>query len=63
MRLASVVEFAYVSKYDGERGPRAAPTGDDKVDRLKSLQADLADPACVEIVVFGDLFPTQRWRK
>jgi hypothetical protein len=45
------------------RSPRPAATGNDSHDRLIALQADLADPACVELVIFGDTFPTQHWRK
>jgi hypothetical protein len=55
--------FWYLAKYEGERGPRPDPTGDDAADRLASLQADLADPACFELIVGGDSFPTQVWRK
>lgn len=57
------VLFAYASKYEGDRGPRPAPTGDNAADNLAALQADLADPACVEIVVSGDSFRTAVWRK
>lgn len=61
--LKASVLFACRSAYEGERGPRPAPTGDDIADRLTSLQADLTDPNCVSLVVFGDGFPTQYWRK
>lgn len=57
------VQFGYLAKYEGDRGPRPEGTGEDVRDRLEALQADLSDPACVEIVVFGDDFPTQHWRK
>ena len=62
-RLKSSVQFAYVAKYEGDRGPRPAPTGDSAADQLAWLQADMADPACVELVIFGDGFPEQVWRK
>jgi hypothetical protein len=55
--------FFYLAKYEGERGPRSIPTGDQAADQLKALQEDLADPACVEIVVGGDDIPTKVWRK
>ena len=63
MQLKMGVEFAYLAKYEGDRGARPAATGAGDTDRLNALQADLADPACIEIVVFGDAFPTQHWRK
>jgi hypothetical protein len=55
--------FWYLSKYEGDRGPRPEATGNDALDRLNALQADLADPACFELIVGGDSFPTQVWRK
>lgn len=55
--------FFYLAKFEGDRGPRTEPTGDNAADQLKALQEDLADPACVEIVVGGDDIPTQVWRK
>jgi hypothetical protein len=61
--LEASLTFGYRSAYDGERGEREPPTGNDAADRLNSLQADLADPACTSIAVFGDAFPTQYWRK
>ena len=61
--LIARVVFAYRSAYEGERGPRPEPVGNDMADRLTFLQADLADPNCVALVVFGDGFPTQYWRK
>jgi hypothetical protein len=56
-------EFQYLAKFEGDRGPRADPTGDDARDRLKWLQADLTDPACFEIIAGGDGLPTSVWRK
>jgi hypothetical protein len=61
--LKASVLFAYRSAYEGERGERPELTGDDVTDRLESLQADLADPNCVSLAVFGDGFPVQYWRK
>lgn len=63
VRMRVGVEWAYVAKYNGDRGSRPEATGNPFEDRLAALQADLADPACVEIIVFGDGFPTQTWRK
>ncbi len=61
--LKASVLFGCRSAYEGERSDRSPATGDDIADRLTSLQEDLADPKCVELVIFGDSFPTQVWRK
>lgn len=57
------IEFQYLAKFEGDRGPRPAPTGDDARDRLNWLQADLTDPTCLEIIAGGDGLPTSVWRK
>lgn len=63
VRMKIGCPFMYLAKYQGDRGPRPEPTGDVYLDQLLALQADLADPACFEIIVGGDAFPTQVWRK
>ncbi len=50
--------FWYLSKFQGERKPQAPGLTD-----LQLLQADLANPQCVEIIVGGQSIPTQVWRK
>lgn len=62
-RLIAKVEFCYLAKYEGERGPRKPSTGNEHKDNLQAMQEDLADPACFEICAFGDAFPLQIWRK
>ena len=61
--LKARVLFAYRSIYEPVPGARPEPSGDDVADRLAHLQADLADPQCVALAIFGDGFPTQYWRK
>lgn len=62
-QLVCKCPFFYLAKYEGDRGPRPETTGDEVKDNLAHLQADLADPNCVEIIVGGDSLPTQVWRK
>lgn len=63
VRMKADVKFFYLSKFEGDRGPRPEPTGDRVEDDLAALQADLNDPACVRLVTGGDGVPTQFWRK
>jgi len=60
--LRTRTEFFCLSKYEGEH-VSAPATGDELRDRLASLQADLTDPQCVEIIAGGEGRPTCIWRK
>lgn len=55
--------FWYLAKFQGDRGPRSASGSDAAADRLQALQEDLRDPACFELIVGGDGFPTTVWRR
>ena len=55
-------EFFCLSKYEGEHSS-VPVTGDELRDRLNSLQADLTDPQCLEIIAGGEGRPTCIWRK
>lgn len=74
-QLSMGVEFFWLSKYEGDRTPRAPlpPLPDDATElrrvaermqgELFALRADLTDPQCVEIVAGSDLAPAVNWRK
>jgi hypothetical protein len=63
-RLVCGCPFYYLSKYEGERGPRPPATGNQVADLLTAIQADLMDPNCVELVVGADSLPQPIvWRK